>query len=1377
MSIKSGTSKCSSTSSKARAAARSARIAKLKLEQAIKRSELKQRQIREEAELERTRVELETRRAEGELKEHLQQLQDEMECAKYEAQLLEEEEDDDEMRRRKELEFEVEGEDSRQKKTPTEFKEEDPPPMKPIVTSTPNRDQEIDERDGLVVGDVPPHSTIPNTRQIQTGGEQRFDEPKSYWYQDPRNPTLDQTLAATLVQLNQQLMSAMKQNSESTIVMKSIMQRQGIPKPDPPKFSGDPAEFPVFKLRMQDWLEEKGLTEKEKISHLLSFVDGDPKDGIAYCEIEENGYAEAMSILESQYGHPAKVVRASIKRITDGPRIERGNKTALTKLRNNLQTVIKALRHNQKYLYEMNACNNIERVIDRLPLHMQIEWAKGVPRIRDETDTGPDLTHIFSLVDKQVKIMNDPQFGHIMSHQASSSSMKPGKMSTATKSITSYRKPLATMATDVKKERKPCFCCKSHHDLKDCEVFSKKSTEERWALVKEQKLCHVCLASGHMRYQCTSTERCLCKAPLPHHKLLHRDQRPQQVIGQSPQSSTPLVSDAIKRKEIDTRATLNQKQGQIILLHVVPVRVISDAGKSVTTYGLLDNASRGTIICSQLAEKLGIDGPKLPVAVTTVLGTQDREYKEVTFKLQAAESNDEDPILKVEQGLSGDLEIKERVLPHEIVLEQHPHLGDISIPEVDLKKVTLIIGEDVRNAHVVKDVRTPVDNEQSGLYATRTALGWTIAGHAIGVPSFKKETSFNFTETNKELSYQLERFWKIEKVGLEDSTDTSKSVEDRRAEDILQKSTRLVDGHYETGLLWKENDPHLPNNRKLAESRLNSLKRKFQRDPDFEDKYRKVIQEYVQRGYARKLTPDEARSTTPKTNYLPHHGVTNPNKPGKVRVVFDAAAKFQEASLNKNLLQGPDLSNNLNGVLMRFRQERIAVVADVEGMFHQVKVARKDQDALRFLWYSNGIDEPPDEYVMTSHIFGATDSPCCANYCLKKTAEDNRNNFDPVVIETVLRNFYVDDMLKALKSEEIAIKVAKDLISLLSRGGFRLTKFTSNSRAVLDSIPSKERANPTLDLDLDDLPVERALGVQWNVEQDTFGFKATKCSKPNTMRGVLSYVSSFYDPQGFAAPVVLTAKQILQECWKGKQTWDEPLKGKLLEKWEHWKNLLPVMTEVKIPRCFFGHPADVNLAEIQLHHFCDASEIGYGTVSYLRATFPDGTITCSFVQGKSRNAPVRAPTIPRMELQSAVLAVRMDKFIQRELDLLIRKTLFWTDSTITLYCISNESKRFQTYVANRVNEIREATTVEQWRHCPGVLNPADDCSRGLDAKQFVESERWLRGPQFLWEKEESWPSHQVEDLPDDKLEIKKEKICLATETSAAVTPALHELLT
>ena len=169
--------------------------------------------------------------------------------------------------------------------------------------------------------------------------------------------------------------------------------------------------------------------------------------------------------------------------------------------------------------------------------------------------------------------------------------------------------------------------------------------------------------------------------------------------------------------------------------------------------------------------------------------------------------------------------------------------------------------------------------------------------------------------------------------------------------------------HYQMGLLWRDDNPVLPYNRPLAEARLQYLKKRFRCDPELEVKYRDVIQECLDKRYARKLSKEEVVTVSDITWYIPDHPVTNPNKPGNVRVVFDAAARFNDTSLNEQLLQGPCLTNNLTGVLIRFREE-VAFSADIEGMFYQTNVTPSDTDALVRCW-SISLEQSPRPVVPT----------------------------------------------------------------------------------------------------------------------------------------------------------------------------------------------------------------------------------------------------------------------------------------------------------------------------------------------------------------------------------------------------------------------------
>lgn len=254
-------------------------------------------------------------------------------------------------------------------------------------------------------------------------------------------------------------------------------------------------------------------------------------------------------------------------------------------------------------------------------------------------------------------------------------------------------------------------------------------------------------------------------------------------------------------------------------------------------------------------------------------------------------------------------------------------------------------------------------------------------------------------------------------------------------------------------------------------------------------------------------------------------------------MVFDCGASFKEASLNASLLQGPDLTSTLIGVLTRFRKEPIVLMSDIEAMFHQVRVPEEDVDLLRFQWWPNGdLSQRVVEYRMVVHLFGATSSPSCANFALRRCAEDNKELFSQHVFETIIHSFYVDDLLASLASEQEAICLYGDLRRICAKGGFHLNKWMSNSRSVLAAIPEEERSKEVKDLDLDQdiLPVERALRVRWYAQSDTFGFSITIPNKPLTRRGILSTVGSFYDPLGMLSPVIFIAKRILQDlCRKG----------------------------------------------------------------------------------------------------------------------------------------------------------------------------------------------------------------------------------------------------
>ena len=400
---------------------------------------------------------------------------------------------------------------------------------------------------------------------------------------------------------------------------------------------------------------------------------------------------------------------------------------------------------------------------------------------------------------------------------------------------------------------------------------------------------------------------------------------------------------------------------------------------------------------------------------------------------------------------------------------------------------------------------------------------------------------------------------------------------------------------------------------------------------------------------------------------------------------------------------------------------------------------------------------------MGVHLFGAVSSPSCANFALRKAADDNLQQFDSEAINTVKRNFYVDDCLKSVPGEEEAIRLTDDLRKLLGKGGFNLTKWVSNSRRVMESLPASERAGTFKDLHDGQLPIARALGVRWDVERDKFCFKIEVKSKPLTRRGLLSVVCSLYDPLGFVAPIVLPAKVILQDLCRKRLAWDDPIPDDERNRWLSWLEDLQRLEQLSVDRCL--KPSSFGKVSVQLHHFSDASQQGYGAVSYLRFLDDKDAVHCSFMMGKAKTAPLKTVTIPRLELSAAVVASRLDKILQKEIDIPVDESVFWTDSACVISYIQNNDKRFHTFVANRIAIIQDATSPSQWRYVNSEGNPADDASRGLTVDSIIFKNRWINGPDFLWEPESRWPVQPVAQMSDDDPEIKRESQALLSLTN------------
>ena len=324
----------------------------------------------------------------------------------------------------------------------------------------------------------------------------------------------------------------------------------------------------------------------------------------------------------------------------------------------------------------------------------------------------------------------------------------------------------------------------------------------------------------------------------------------------------------------------------------------------------------------------------------------------------------------------------------------------------------------------------------------------------------------------------------------------------------------------------------------------------------------------------------------------------------------------------------------------------------------------------------------------------------------------------------------MDDLFKSVPSLLEACSLQAGLVNLLSLGGFRLTKWISNDKILLTAIPAELRAQSVRTIGEEGiLPTERALGVIWDVQKDAFLFKIKPKELADTRRKVISLTASIFDSIGFLAPFIVRAKIFLQSLWKLREGWDEKVPEEIQQEWSVWQKELQSLAEFSVPR--FYRPVMVSPTSIHLHLFGDASEKAFCAVAYFRFEYPGGERQCAFAAAKTRVAPVKPLSIPRLELQAAVLSVRLACMIQKEHDYEVSSTYYWSDSSAVIGQIHGESKRHPAFTANRLSEILDTSEPQQWRHCPGKLNPADDGSRGLKADTITSSCRWLNGPSFL----------------------------------------------
>ncbi|XP_062600914.1 uncharacterized protein LOC134262527 [Saccostrea cucullata] len=990
--------------------------------------------------------------------------------------------------------------------------------------------------------------------------------------------------------------------------------------------------------------------------------------------IELEAALHARQVLQDRYGHPFVMQKAFRKRLENWPKITEGNSKALRDFGDFLQACRDATPQVPS-LKILDDCSENQKLLSKLPNWAALRWNRQVQETIDSTGEYPLFSKFVDFVVKEARIACNPVSSIYALKDTDTKPAREHKNSSHKANVLATNSTHQHNATGTDMRPNLCdYCEKEGHPLFKCEKFINLSIEDKRVVVRKKNLCFGCLRKGHRNKDCKKKHTCgICKGKHP--TCMHEDE-------------SPTRKQQLEVKEASSFRVSRGYGHSTSMIVPVWLSVQENPSHEILTYALLDTQSDTTFVLDETAAALHVNRQPTRLSFSTMTSQHTIIN---SFRIQNL-----------------------RELSNEL-------------PPLQSCEVGLLIGYNCPQALVPKRTLTGNENQPYGI---QTLLGWSVVGYTdhtdsdVTVVCHRTSVKELHSCTPRDVIKTLEKDFAHDK-----NEDIKISQDDIAFLNFMKENIQQhEDKHLEMPLPFKER-PSLPNNKSLALIRLNHLKRKLKRDQTYQEHYKTFMREVLERGDAEPVSSD---GVSGNTWYIPHHGVYHPKKPGKLRVVFDCSARFKEASLNEYLLTGPDLTNALTGVLCRFRQHPVAVMCDVEKMFHQFVVHEADRDFLRFLWWEDGnLDAEPKEYRMRVHLFGAASSPGCANYGLKFLAKSQEEQLQAASF-FVQNNFYVDDGLTSVETEEEAIKLIQDAQILCANGGLRLHKFISNNKNVINSVAESERAADVKDLDLshEQLPMEQALGIKWNIEEDAFCFKAVDQNASPTRRSMLSIVASIFDPLGFLSPFTLTGKRILQEICQGNIGWNDPLPADRLLEWEAWIKDLQNLDLIKVPRCLipsdFGKPIT-----FELHHFSDASTNGYGQCSYLRVV--KGTkVHCALVIAKARVAPLKVVTIPRLELTAAVLSVKVSLFLKRELNLPINREYFWTDSKVVLGYINNEARRFHVFVANRVQMIRDATKPHQWLYIESASNPADHASRGLRASEVNDSS-WLTGPPLLWQ--------------------------------------------
>ncbi|XP_062702664.1 uncharacterized protein LOC134285598 [Aedes albopictus] len=816
-----------------------------------------------------------------------------------------------------------------------------------------------------------------------------------------------------------------------------------------PAFSGKPDEWPLFIGSFEASNKACGFNDVENLVRLQESLKGPALESVRGQLLLPKSVPKVISKLRQLYGRPEQLLHCHLEKVKrlDPPRAD--------KLESYIpfgNVVEQLCDHLEAASLKDHLVNPllIQDLVDKLPASDKREWVRF--RSKKKKVTLKTFSKFLS------KIVSEACAANVcLESKPESKNYHGAKGKTLEKGAIYAHSANENPAAVEEQAFKPCRACRrTDHRLRFCQDFKAMNVIDRMKIVEKGKLCKICLndhgnAPCKFKITCTVGE---CRGR--HHPLLH---------------------------SIENMVVINThiRASSAIMFRMIPV-LLHCGEKQVSTLAFLDEGSSITLIERSLTDRLNAEGVKWPLTIkwTADITREEPDSRMLNLWISALGTKEKLPLQAVQT-------VEKLLLPKQFLnvadlAAKYNHLHSVPVDSYPDQHPGLLIG--LNNLHTIAPIEARIGKHGEPI-AVRSKLGWSVYGAISRRTEDAKTVSHHNGITNDDIYNLLKENYALEESVVAVKQETK---DERRAREILEQTTVRVGERFETGLLWRTDDCTFPDSLPMARRRLKQLEQRLAKSPELCANIRQQIEDYQRKGYAHLATSEELANTDPlKTWYLPLNYVQNPKKPSKIRLVWDAAATVSGVSLNSQLLAGPDLLTPLTAVLSLFRERRIAFGGDIREIYHQLRIREADKQAQRFLFRKIPQDVEPSVYVMDVATFGSTSSPCSAQFIKNLNASEFSGAY-PEAAAAIVNKHYVDDYYDSVDSIDEAIRRAKEVRFIHSKGGFEIRNWVSNSSVVLQSLGE---GGPVQDIHFNvdkTTENERVLGIIWTPNEDTFSF-------------------------------------------------------------------------------------------------------------------------------------------------------------------------------------------------------------------------------------------------------------------------------------------------